>query len=279
MKTFSTSIVCLLISFSNVVFGQYHEPLALSKMLFGPADFPKIETYSTGEYKGRPNGHDLPTGSSTKFLLLNQTKNSALVAITVLDSLGNGLDTYLHFKKDSIWKACAFRTLAMRGILEQKLTALKQMKPQQIAENIAKYKKHKNAKSPLFKSMEEYTFSLGNTRLILEFDENIKNHFIENRAEFERLKNLALLQIKNEPSGYIKLLENEAAAYKKIFIASVSSGDYEIGGCLNFFIGGILDNSVGYIWVSDPKELPEINPSSLIMIREIGDGWYIYKTT
>ena len=103
-----------------------------------------------------------------------------------------------------------------------------------------------------------------------------------NQAEFERLKNLALTQLekeKAEEERSIKLIENLKTDYQKLFVSSVSTGGYELGNCINFLIGGMLDNSVGYIYVKDKNDLPEMNPSRVIMIREIGNGWYIYKTT
>ena len=48
---------------------------------------------------------------------------------------------------------------------------------------------------------------------------------------------------------------------------------------LNFLIGGITDNSVGYLYIKNKKDVPKMNPARFIMIREIGDGWYLYKTT
>jgi hypothetical protein len=41
----------------------------------------------------------------------------------------------------------------------------------------------------------------------------------------------------------------------------------------------MIDNTVGYFYEPDKTKIPEINPSEIIMIREIGDGWYMYKTT
>jgi hypothetical protein len=76
-----------------------------------------------------------------------------------------------------------------------------------------------------------------------------------------------------------KLIENFKADYQKIFISSISTGDFELGNGINFLIGGMLDNTVGYLYVKDKNDLPEMNSDSVIMIREIGDGWYIYKTT
>ena len=95
-------------------------------------------------------------------------------------------------------------------------------------------------------------------------------------------ENLALTQLEKEKvdeETSLKLIENLKPDYQKLFISSVSTGGYELGNCINFLIGGMVDNSVGYIYVKDKKDLPEMNPSRIIMIREIGNGWYIYKTT
>jgi hypothetical protein len=134
----------------------------------------------------------------------------------------------------------------------------------------------------MFTSRDDYNFQLGNTKLTLELDDNIAKHFKTNQAEFERLKNLALTQFEKEKvdeERSIKLIENLKADYQKLFISSVSTGGYELGNCINFLIGGMVDNSVGYIYIKDKKDLPEMNSDRVIMIKEIGNGWYIYKTT
>ena len=134
----------------------------------------------------------------------------------------------------------------------------------------------------MFKSREDYNFQLGNVKLTLELDENIIQHFLTNQVEFDRLKNLALAQLdkeKGDEERSLKLIETFKTDYNKLFISSVSTGGYELGNCINFLIGGMLDNSVGYFYIKDKKDLPEMNPSRIIMIREIGNGWYIYKTT
>jgi phosphopantetheine adenylyltransferase len=264
-------------------FGQTMEPLDLAKKIFGKEPFPNIEKYIAGEYDGRPNGQDLQSGSVTHFLLLGQTSNKAVVAMTILDSAGKGLDTYLHFEKDSIWKMHAFRALAMTGIIEQAKNELEKMTPKQVDDLIEKSKKAKDKKHIVFASREDYNYELGNARLILELDENIIQHFLQNKAEFERIKEAALKEAGNKKSDgerSVKLVENLRNDYRKLFISSVSYGGYELGGkCLDFSIGGMLDNTVGFLYVKDKKELPEMNDSRVIMLREIGDGWYLYKTT
>lgn len=282
MKTQLTTILTTLILTVTTVYGQTYEPLDLAKKIFGKDSLPDIDNCITGEYKGRPNGQDLQKGSVTKFTLLGQTEKTAVVAMTILDSNGKGLDTYLHFEKDTIWKMSAFRALAMTGIIEQVKIELEKMTLQQVDDIIAKSKKKKKGDFAMFTTREDYRFQLGNAKLTLDLDDNIVKHFVTNQAEFERLKNLALTQLEKEKvdeERNIKLIESFKADYQKLFISSVSTGGYELGYCINFLIGGIVDNSVGYIYVRDKKDLPKMNSDSVIMIREIGNGWYIYKTT
>ena len=282
MKTRVAIIITILVLFGKVVSGQNYSPLDLAKNIFAKDSFPNIENYITGEYEGKPNGQDLRRESTTNFILLGQTEGTAVVAMTILDSLGNGFDTYLHFEKDTVWKMCAFRALAMTGIIEQVLVELEKMTPQQVDSIITESRNKNKSKAAIFSSKEEYDFLLGNSKLTLELDKNIKKHFLENQSEFEKLKNYALKQIENQnidEERSIKLIEDLKANYERLFISSVSTGGYELGNCINFLIGGILDNSVGYIYVKDKKDLPEMNSDRIIMLREIGNGWYIYKTT
>src|SRR5690606_22371816 len=282
MKTHKIIIFTTLLLTITTVYGQTYEPLDLAKKIFSKVTLPNIENYVAGEYEGKPNGKDLPDGSITKFTLLGQTDKTAVVGMTVLDSIGKGFDTYMHFEKDKSWKMTAFRGLAMTGLVEKIKIEIENMTPQQVDEIIEKSKKNKNDDFEMFKSREDYNFQLGNTRLTLELDENIINHFLTNQAEFDRLKNLALIELEKEKvdeDRSLELIETSKPEFNKLFISSVATGGYELGNCINFLIGGMLDNSVGYFYIKDKKDLPEMNPNRIIMIREIANGWYIYKTT
>jgi hypothetical protein len=132
MKTRITTIFTTLLLTFTTVYGQTYEPLDLAKKIFSKETLPNIENYVAGEYEGKPNGKDLQNGSITKFMLLGQTDKTAVVGMTILDSLGKGFDTYLHFEKDSSWKMTAFRALAMTGMIEQIKIELEKMTPQQV---------------------------------------------------------------------------------------------------------------------------------------------------
>jgi hypothetical protein len=201
--------------------------------------------------------------------------------MTITDKTGKGVDTYLHFTKEKIWKLSAFRALAMTGMIEGVKKELEQLSPKGVDSLIAISKKD-TAENAMFKSREDFDFQLGNLNLILASDSEIIDHFNKNKIEFERLKNIALKDWginKVDDEGTIKLCNGLENDFHKLFINSIETGGYELGNCINFSIGGMLDNTVGYLFVTDKKDIPEMNPSSIIMIKEIGDGWYIYKTT
>ncbi|MEO8403185.1 MAG: hypothetical protein ABI480_01265, partial [Chitinophagaceae bacterium] len=259
---------------------QNIQPLELAKKIFSPKAFPDINKYVTGEYKGRPNGTDLRKGTMTRFLLLGQTSNTAVVDMTVTDSSGDGFDTYLHFKKDSIWKMEAFRALAQTTIIEQVKQELESLTPQQVDSIISIADTARNKESLVFTSREDYEFELGNARLTLALDEKIIAHFKANEAAFNKIKDSILLVNKNiDDDKYLEIAKGIKQSYRKLFISSVTSSEVEFGKSINFLIGGIIDNSVGYLFVMDKKSLPEMSSDRIIMLREIGNGWYIYKTT
>jgi hypothetical protein len=66
------------------------------------------------------------------------------------------------------------------------------------------------------------------------------------------------------------------SAAKKLFISSVAK---RASGCVEFIIGGIVDNSVGFMFVPDGLSPPPIDPSNYIYVEPAVDHWYVFKTT
>ena len=279
-KTRTVAIWMVLTLSVNAVYGQDYEPLDLAQRIFSRDSFPDIEKYITGEYEGTPNGQDFLENLRVEFRMLGQAETDAVVAMSLVGSTGDGIDIYLYFKKDSVWKLSAIRALAMMGMMREIKVEMEQMTLEQVDDHIAK--SQQEGEFSLFTSRDDYNFQLGSFGLVLELDDNIINHFKANEAEFERLKDLAVVQLKDssmEADGSIELIENLKSDYQKLFIAAVSTNDYELGNGINFLIGGILDNTVGYLYVRDEEDLPKMNPSRVIMIRKMDKGWYLYKTT
>ena len=281
MKTLHYYFFGLLFLTLKSVCGQVYEPVDLAKKIFGKEKFKEIRKHCTGEYNGNPNGQDLQKGAQTKFRLLGQTDITAVVNMTIVDSAGNGFDTYLHFEKDTIWKLEAFRALAMTGMIEMGLKELEKMTLKQVDEIVAK-SKDKDDDNAMFRTREDYYYELGNARLTLALDDTIVQHFLDNQLAFEKLKDQAIREQDSaaaETKGRTNLLRELKESYRKLFISSVYLYDNKPAVILDFRIGGMIDNTVGYFYTNDKKNLPVMSSREYIMIREIGEGWYIYKTT
>jgi hypothetical protein len=261
--------------------GQVENPLDLVKTIFAKDSFPDLEKHIKGEYNGHPNGTDLPAGVKTDFLLLGQNEKTAVINLTITDSLGHEFDTYLHLEKDDVWKIRAFRALAMTGMIEEIHKELKSMTDSQI-DTIIEFSKNDTLGYGMFKSRVEYEYELGKTGLVIASDNELISHFKKNESSFEVIKDSILLEIDTlqiDQEREIRIGEKFKSNYNSLFISSITIGGFQFDNALNFVIGGMIDNTVGYLFVQDKDDLPIMNPSRIIMIREIGNGWYLYKTT
>jgi len=273
MNKLFTSLFLILIC--GILNAQEFQPLELVEKVFTDKKFSKrTAKFSTGEYKGRPNANGLGEKTNLNFRLLSQSENLAVVNITIIDSLGNGIDTYAHLKKVKKWKIEAFRALAMTGILEQLKSEFEKMTEQQIDSLI-------KTDEEAFKSKEDFMREFENIKLTLALDDTIIEHFEKNKEKFEQLNNKLLnIKIEEDEQSYrkINLGRKIQSDYRELLIHSISPR-YKCDNCFEYVIGGMIDNTVGYMYIPNGQTLPKMNPSRLIMLREIGNGWYLFKTT
>jgi hypothetical protein len=280
MKNFflTASLIFCAIGICNA---QNYTPTELCQRILSRDTLPDIKKYCAGDFEGHPNGTDFPPGVKLKFLVLAQSETRAAINVTLSDSVGHELDTYFHFVKDSIWKVSAFRVLALTGMLQQMYEELKKMTPAQINKMIA-MPKRKGKDYRIFKSREEYNYLLNNTELTLAPDEKIIAHFKKNKAAFESLKAYFLTIPSREKRTFIKALDDNSAQANKLkalYLHSAEINGDETTNTVILNIGGIVDNYVGYMYIKDAKDVPEMSGDHFIMIRSLGDGWYLYKTT
>ncbi len=269
------TIILLLTIVSNQIAGQGFRPIELVKKVFLDTTFVnEVPKFSTGEYEGRPNSQDISSKTELDFKLLAEENNIAVVNLTITDSLGNGVDTYIHLKKENEWKIFAFRSLAMTGFLEQIKTQFETMTEEQIDTFIASGEEGINSKEDFYRELDIL-------QLTLDLDEKIIEHFRVNQESFQKtLQEISALEVKKE-SAEMKRLDigkNIKSDYKELLISNISTSFY-CENCYEFTIGGMVDNLVGYFYIPDKEDVPEMDPNRIIMIREIGNGWYLFKTT
>lgn len=269
-------LIIFLTTNSVLIFAQNYEPLDLAKKLF-QTDFAEIKNYSTGEFEGHPNKSDLQKNAQLNFKTLSQNDSIAVVNVTVTDSLGKGFDSYLHFEKDKYWKINAFRGLAQTGILEQIVNEFEKTPQEDIKRMIDFKKKNKNFQ---FQSLDDFNLLIENSKLTIALDDNIIQHFTNNKEKIQQIKN----DIEKYKSENPKLTNKEISKYfekelKKLLLNDFGDFYFPCENCFVLTIGGMTDNTVGYFFQNNKTKIPQTNPSQIIMIREIGNGWYMFKTT
>ncbi len=275
MKRISSIIFIVIICGS--LNAQEIEPLELVKKVFTDTNFAKNTTkYSIGEYNGHPNANDLKAskeGFNLSFRLLKKYEDIAVVNITIIDNAGRGVDMYAHLIKNEGWKINAIRALAQTYFIRSIISGMEQMNENEMLDYI------KNNDG--LETKEDFYLELEKFKLIVALDDTIIKHFNKNIEEFERLKNeIIKMKFDKEEASYrqINLGTQIKTNYKKLLLSSISTSSYVENG-FEFTIGGMLDNVVGYWYIPNKKDVPKMNQSRIIMIREIGNGWYLFKTT
>lgn len=261
---------------------QHYEPLQLAQRLLSK-DTLNTKEYFKGEFNGHPNGADLSPSVTVSYEELSKRDTTAVVHILLDNSTtGHELDGYLFFAKDTIWKVTAFRALAMTGIIAEVNRELSVLSPRQVDSVIASAHTGKVDKR-MFKNKAEYHYLLGNTQLTLASDKELANHFNIHKNQFNLLKNELIAKgiLQHGMTNTRNLKDNNIIKQhlKALFIDNAYSDMDAPLNSINFVIGGITDNSVGYLYIKNPKNVPQMSAGNYIMIRSLGNGWYIYKTT
>ena len=153
------------------------------------------------------------------------------------------IDLYFYLRRTSgNWKVVTFRTLALSGIVYHVRDDLRKRKDLSREERI----------------------TLLNTELTLSSDRELRLYF---KAHRQLLESLASHTTTNAKLGLKRDLERSGFTTAK-----------EEGGIVRLTIGGVLDNTVGFLKVRKGSP-PRISPSETIWLEPLGDGWYLFKTT
>jgi hypothetical protein len=157
-------------------------------------------------------------------------------------------DHYLYMRRsgDGAWKIEAVRALALPAFFA----------------TLRDYLRNAPTRS------EEDEEMLANSELTLQTDAELRTWFAANRVALDRLRQLA------QAGG--------AGTDEARQIVSAIHGlgaNADTPGLVIIVLGGILDNSVGFLHADDPGAVPAIDPGEYIWIEPVGGGWYLFRTT
>ncbi|MDO6568170.1 hypothetical protein Q4561_13945 [Alteromonas sp. 1_MG-2023] len=221
----------------------------LVEAFFSPNGIEDKEAVYSGEmleyHLNRPTlGESLPYGMSKEYRLIESTSSRKIYAVSLTKD-GNTQDWYAYLTKSpDSWKLSAIRNLALPRfffIALQKIEAKKQRSKE-----------------------DDYRYQ--NMLLTLKSDSELKRFLKSNLTTLEMINSLA----ENAPEQ-----ANQIAGS-----LNLNKVDFEAEtGITNINIGGILDNSVGYLYVPKAESVPDMSDDNYIYLEKVQGNWYLYKTT
>lgn len=157
------------------------------------------------------------------------------------------IDWYVFLREEHhVWKLEAVRSLALMGPIQAEIHRLGHIP-------------HRSVK-------QEQAYQ--NFVLTVASDQQLKAYLRTHYVQLQELVELAL-------SG--KIAEATAMAKaRSLHLVQLLPGDKTI---VQIMVGGILDNTVGFMWVPTGAVVPSMGPEEYIYIEEVIDCWYLYKTS
>jgi hypothetical protein len=259
------------------------QPLQIAEQFVAKTGWAEMRSYLSGEAAGQARrqslGQQIPANLERHCQLLQQDQRTAVVAVELLDSVSRN-DIYLHFRRDSAaaqtpWKLAAVRSLSMTQLGPPMLKLLSEMPPAEVAQY-----NHKHPAAP-------HNFMLGNIRLWIGSDADIQQHFQQNQEAFQRAAELIQTRrFFTAPADTAGVGEQAAstdpelqALLQPLYISRVTRRYLGCGTCLEFIIGGVSGDTVGLFYQPEATQVPVMSPDRIIVIKPLGKGWYLFKTT
>jgi hypothetical protein len=224
-------------------------PKEIVSAFFGPDGIPDKSRYYTGEmlshFKENPTlGQSLPPGTRVSIRSLPSSGPLLTFAVTLSEAQLTQ-DWYAYLRRDgNLWKLEAVRTLALTGISQVALEELRR----------------KSKRTP------DEDWSLKNLELMFMTDFQLKAFVSSNLSRLNGIVGLV--------RGGRTTEARDAA--KRLHISSVEKAE---NGIVRLTIGGVVDNSVGFMLVPNRATVPAMDPSNYIYMERAVQGWYVFKTT
>jgi len=169
-------------------------------------------------------------------------------------------DAYFYLRRGEgvRWTIVAIRTFALPQFVHELRDNIRQSPPQA--------------------RTAELDATLQNIELEMRPDAELHAWFAAHRAELDELRRIAAPQIAAATDEFPRAVETPATQQilARLDALSVSVSR---AGITTVLIGGILDNSVGFLHADDPAAVPAIDPGDYIWIEPVGEGWYLFRTT
>jgi hypothetical protein len=254
--------------------GDTLSPMRVVEKYLSPDGFPeKLRHFCCEMYQEwgaeKTLGQQLNVKIKRDIHLLHQDTAKAVVTVWLHDST-TSMDVYFYLLHREVWTIYAARSLVMKDLMKRELNRLDSIPVEQRGKPYANISNH------------TWKFDYDNTSLWGKPDTLLAQYFYNHREEFSKLEKMRAKKIPLNAGDTLKMSLNVdkkmRKAMNKLLLRDILI-DPHAPGCVLYHIGGVLDNSVGYIYQPDPAKVPPVSAGYFILIRPLGNGWYLYKTT
>ena len=183
-------------------------------------------------------------------------RNNAIARYQLSSDNGLIVDVYIYMTKQGAWKIKSVRRLALTGGLEAVQFALK-------------------ARTDSTKQERDL---LANIELTLATDKMLRTWLVTNKTLVEQLRDLSLSV--SAPKSRLITDDNNGfpgitSLLRQLHLRGVATKE---NGNVEIVIGGVLDNTVGYIY-SPTERPPKMDDTNYFWIEKVMDKWYLFRTT
>jgi hypothetical protein len=260
--------------------------LSLTKKYFS-GDFKNYKSYLLTESIDQEfDPRKIPKKAIISYENILTNQNQSVIAVSV-DEKDNHSDLYVLWINKNGWKLKSIRTLWLPAMFKIVYSQFKDLDEAGIK---LKYneilKKNTENDSTLNESeainqtgnFEDFKANINCMKQTCLPDKDLMTFFNANSHKFNSLLQKVLQDNADINKTY---LFDYKSPYKslmqEIIISSVSNVDNP--KIIRFVVGGMGNNLVGYFYCQNPEDLPNMDTKGFILIRTLGNGWYLFKTT
>ena len=174
----------------------------------------------------------------------------AVARIVLRGGAGQEADAYFYLEKTTVgWAVSSYRAMALSGMDQMLLAEMKKRPTLSPKEQLEKL----------------------NLELTLSSDSQLRAWFGANHDKLDLLT-VAFLLV--DDPGQNKVDPGIVADLKQLGLSAIEEAEGEV----RVVIGGTLDNTVGFL-KPGPSGPPAISPSEYIWLENVGNGWFLFRTT
>jgi hypothetical protein len=226
-------------------------------------------------------------------------KDFSVARVQIVRKNSRVVDLYFYLRLDaSGWKISSMRAMAQTGWLESTVETLKDnaAPTAEMKEVLANAELTLSSDEMLTEWFQANRLALGKLAALALVEtkptpkkvtpapkikkpranknQGISYGVITGSAKQDDLENYESLTIERI-TGNTKTFPKSAAALRKLHLAALET---KADGSIEFTIGGMLDNTVGFIY--SPKDAPpQIDGWRYIWVEKLAAGWYLFRTT